>query len=92
MDIITHEDIDNLSNSASSYEQQLCTNVQKIYNTNVPRTVTKKRPGKQPKIPDSHLSYPELEKREKRRLRNKLAAHRCREKKSHEMALLLRKN
>merc|ERR1712235_108928 len=41
----------------------------------------RKRPGIKPKIPDEDLSPEERQHREKRRLRNKEAASRCRKKK-----------
>merc|ERR1712064_84882 len=48
----------------------------------------RKRPGIKPKIPDEELSPEERHHREKRRLRNKEAASRCRKKKEAQITEL----
>ena len=44
------------------------------------RPLSKNRPGRKAKLADSELSPAELEKREVRRVRNKQAARRCRQR------------
>ena len=57
-------------------------NNQNLERTVVPkfRPLSKNRPGRKAKLADSELSPAELEKREVRRVRNKQAARRCRQR------------
>ena len=57
-------------------------NNQNFERTVVPkfRPLSKNRPGRKAKLADSELSPAELEKREVRRVRNKQAARRCRQR------------
>jgi hypothetical protein len=52
------------------------------------RGVQKRRPGKQPGRPDSELSAVELERRERRRERNRHAAARCRDRRIGKVQVL----
>ena len=61
-------------NSPNNNEHFDRTSIQKF------RPLSKNRPGRKAKLADSELSPAELEKREVRRVRNKQAARRCRQR------------
>ena len=65
------EEYSNGQNNNSHFER---TSIQKF------RPLSKNRPGRKAKLADSELSPAELEKREVRRVRNKQAARRCRQR------------
>ena len=65
------EEYSNSQNNNDHFER---TSIQKF------RPLSKNRPGRKAKLADSELSPAELEKREVRRVRNKQAARRCRQR------------
>ena len=71
------EEYDQYLNNNAPFDENAAPKNSKFQNF---RPLSKNRPGRKAKIADSELSPAEREKREVRRMRNKQAARRCRQR------------